>query len=172
MDTRAPVLKAGVRVFIGLSFAVTAAAKAADYYGFIEKAVYYRGFSYQALTLGAWTTILIEVLLAALFLGGLWVRRLAAPLALAALTLFSSLILYAWRRYGIDDCACLGSLAETPPWAGLAKNIVLMALVAWLALRPAPTRPPGRTRLFGTAAMALAAGAAASLTILSQTQGW
>ena len=170
MHTRASVSKTGARVFVGLVFAMTAAAKAADYYGFIEKAAYYRGFSYDVLTFGAWATILVEVLLAALFLGGLGLRRVAGPLAMFVLLLFSGLIAYAWKRYGIDDCACLGSLAETPPWAALVKNAVLFGLILYLSLdRDTPPRPTGR-RICLTTALILVGSITSSLAILHQTQ--
>jgi len=157
---------------VGLVFAGTAAAKASDYYGFIEKAAYYRGFSYEALTAGAWATILIEVWLAALFLSGLAIRRVAAPLAMLVLVLFSGLIGFAWKRFGIDDCACLGSLAETPPWASLLKNAVLLCITLWLHTRPQMSPSSAKRRGIAALVLALFGTAAAAFAILHQTRGW
>jgi len=159
-------------VLVGLVFLGTSLAKAVDYYGFIEKAVYYRSFSYNWLHIGAWSTILGEVLLAGVFLTQVGLRRFGLLLGASVLVLFTGLILYTWARYGIDDCACLGSLAETPPHAAIAKNLILLALLGFIARHRKLLGTPTRTRvLFAGATIAIALMGVAFL-ILRQTEGW
>jgi len=159
-------------VLVGLVFAVSAGAKAVDYYGFIERAAYYRSFDYATLHFGAWTTILIEAGLAALFLSGAWLRRLAIPAAGLLILVLSGLIVHAWVTFGIDDCACLGSLAETPPQLALVKNGVILAILAWLGLSRVRLPRPS-TRRSGLAALLLVAGlGSTTIGILSQTHDW
>jgi hypothetical protein len=87
------------------------------------------------------------------------------------LTAFSGLIVYAWHRYGINDCADLGSLAETPPWAGLIENARLGILV--VGILGSKTTAPGASATRYLLAMALlaAGGLAAALAILRRTRG-
>lgn len=134
---------------IGAFFLFAGVVKALDFEGFLEKAVYYRAVPYAWMVRTAWGTIGVEVLLGALLVAGVW-RRLAIVLAVAMLLGFSVLVAHAWHAYGITDCGCLGSFAETPPWFGIAKNLAMAAaLVAvW----------PWRQRGASAAPMAAPAG--------------
>lgn len=157
----------GACVAIGLILMFTAWAKAQDYYGFIEKAVYYRALSHPGLHVGAMATIGAEVLLAACLICGLQLRRLTIPATLLLLLLFTGLITYAWIRFGIEDCGCLGSLAETPPWFSLLKNLLLIAALCW-AWTGVGQRDTWRLRLCAAGGGALAGAAWLGLMIAEQ----
>ncbi len=128
---------------VGAFFVFSAVAKAMDFDGFLEKAAYYRAVPYVWMVRSAWMTIVLEALVgASLVVGRL--RRVAIATAGAMLMVFSVLVAHAWHAYGITDCGCLGSLAETPPWLGITKNVVMMLLLtfAWPWRRQAAAAEP------------------------------
>lgn len=114
---------------VGLAFLVAGIAKAVDFEGFMLKATYYRAVPYVWMVRTGWATVGVEIVLGAALLVGCW-RRPSIVVAAAMLLGFSVLIAYAWHAYGIVDCACFGSLADTPPWLGLVKNVVMLGMLA------------------------------------------
>ena len=114
---------------VGAFFVFSAVAKAVDFDGFLEKAAYYRAVPYVWMVRSAWATIVLEAVVGGVLVVGRC-RRLAIVSAAAMLLVFSVLVAHAWHAYGITDCGCLGSLAETPPWLGIAKNVVMVSLLA------------------------------------------
>lgn len=116
-------------VGVGVFFAFAALVKIADFDGFLEKAAYYRAVPYVWMVRSAWLTIVVEAALGLLLVAGFWPRRTIAAAAVL-LASFSVLVAHAWHAYGITDCGCLGSFAETPPWLGIAKNIAMVAMLA------------------------------------------
>ncbi|MCA8963803.1 MAG: DoxX family protein [Planctomycetes bacterium] len=136
-------LRWGLGAAVGAFFVFSAAAKLADFDGFLEKAAYYRAVPYVWMVRSAWLTIALEGVVGAALIAGRW-RRLAIAAAAGMLLVFTALVAHAWHAYGITDCGCLGSLAETPPWFGITKNVVMVSLLAlawpWRR-RPAVAQP-------------------------------
>ena len=117
--------------FVGIAFFITGFAKAYDVYGFIEKAKYYRSLDADWMLPLAICTIALELVLGWALCMRLAARQVAG-FAFIVVGAFSGLILYTWKVYGIEDCGCLGVLAETPPGASLVKNVILMVALAWV----------------------------------------
>ncbi len=152
--------------FVGLVFLLTGFAKAYDMWGFIEKAKYYRSIDVEYIQPLALGTIALELLLG----WALCMRvapRVVAGFSLFVVVCFTGAILYTWKVYGIEDCGCLGVLAETPPGFSVVKNVVLMGALAWVAWVPG-ARFSTRRGLVGLASsLLLALGCAHMLS--SQT---
>jgi uncharacterized membrane protein YphA (DoxX/SURF4 family) len=151
---------------VGAIFLLTGFAKAHDLYGFIEKAAYYRAVPTTWIRPAALATIALELVLA-LLLFLRWRPKLVAGVAIAVLVGFSALIVHAWRVYGIEDCGCLGSMADTPPGASLVKNGLLTVALVWVARVPT-IRRQDRRRLYGALAASATLAAFSAWLLLSQ----
>ncbi|MBM4063027.1 MAG: DoxX family membrane protein [Planctomycetes bacterium] len=118
------------RALVGACFVLAAIGKLADFDDFLVKAAYYRAVPYVWVAPSAWATVAAEFAVGAALLAG-WPRRWPRRAAIALLAAFSALVAHAWHAYGITDCACLGAIAETPPWLGIAKNCGMLVLLWW-----------------------------------------
>jgi uncharacterized membrane protein YphA (DoxX/SURF4 family) len=83
------------------------------------------------------TPIGVGVPITELFLGA-WLISGAFPhhssaVALVLLLVFTSVLMRIWRK-GLT-CGCFGEASESAP-AGIARNIILIALAAWIAMSP------------------------------------
>jgi hypothetical protein len=72
------------------------------------------------------------------FLLGAWLVSSTAPLKAAAvavvvLLLFTAVLMRIWRK-GLT-CGCFGKASESAP-AGILRNLILIALGAWVAMQP------------------------------------
>lgn len=96
------------------------------------------------ISLLALTLPVLEMLLAVLLVAGWW--RRTAILGLGALTvMFTAALLTAWGRGLEIDCGCFSGagLPEVPvPWA-VARNVVLLAVFAFLWMREGRKSLPG-----------------------------
>ncbi|MFP4501011.1 MAG: MauE/DoxX family redox-associated membrane protein [Candidatus Hydrogenedentota bacterium] len=83
----------------------------------------------------------LEMVLGFAMLVGLRPRAWVLGLVQVLLVAFTGLIAYAWLTHGIEDCGCMGEVKMSPA-VSIAKNLVLMVLVAWswtgFALRERP----------------------------------
>lgn len=138
-----------IEIILGLFFLVTAAMKAWNLEGFgVQISAYGVVKDAGLVTLSAYAAVTIETLLGAALVAGARLKGLTY-LAVTGLTLvFSGLILYGWLAKGIEDCGCFGDFIKMGPRTSLAKNGVLLALlaVAWVGVR-APLGAPKRRRL-------------------------
>jgi uncharacterized membrane protein YphA (DoxX/SURF4 family) len=73
-----------------------------------------------------------ELLLAAWLISGASPRKAAAA-SVVVLLVFTAVLMRIWRK-GLT-CGCFGELSESAP-AGVARNVVLIALAAWVAMLP------------------------------------
>lgn len=155
---------------LGLGFLATAAMKVADWWGFLEKLTFLRASSYETIVRFGHGMIGLEICLGFLLLFQVALPRFTLPLTELTLLVFSGGIWWAWEKYGIEDCGCFGSFAESPPWMGIAKNMVMLVLVVVchvLAWRR-PPRAPAWAR-WGLAPATIAGGlVAAFLHVQSQ----
>lgn len=99
----------------------------------------------------------IELVLGLLLLLRVSIRRVTA-LSILLICGFSALILIGWLGTGIDDCGCFGGLLSMAPEVSLAKNAILLALLA-MVLISAPPLSSGPQRLRVAAGLATIASA-------------
>jgi uncharacterized membrane protein YphA (DoxX/SURF4 family) len=74
----------------------------------------------------------MEALLAAWLVSGASPRK-ATALAVVMLLVFTAVLMRIWRK-GLT-CGCFGEASESAP-AGMARNVALIALGAWVAMAP------------------------------------
>jgi hypothetical protein len=90
--------------------------------------------------------IAVEVGLAAALLADAR-PRLVLPATAALFVGFIGVVGVAWSLGRTEQCGCFGTLVQRTPAETLAEDFALLALVgaAWLLLRAAPAKRPGRT---------------------------
>jgi len=72
----------------------------------------------------------LELFLGVLFIAHFRIRKLAIPISLFLLSVFSIYLLLVIRRYGSDgNCGCFGDVIKMTPLESVIKNIVLIVLI-------------------------------------------
>jgi len=137
MSSKAKRVLARVCEFlIGLYFVVGALPKAYDINSFsVQMSAYHVITNKAYLPWFALANLFIEISLGVALLLGLRLRGLTVVCLQLLLVFFTSLILYAWLVYGLEDCGCFPLVKMTPP-VSIAKNVVLfvMGCVVWRVL--------------------------------------
>jgi putative oxidoreductase len=100
----------------------------------------------------------VEIVLAALLLSGLWPEAVAA-ISMLALGCFTLALLQMWRVGVTQDCGCFGESREAAsPASGVVRNAGLLCLAGVLVVEPRSiwNAPPGDLIAAGTIAIAIA----------------
>ncbi len=128
----------GFEIFLGLLFLISAVLKIVEINRFCVQ-IYAYGVIAQKDILPwiATTTILIEVSLSFFFLFSFPYRKLTMGINLAMLSVFTSLIIYAWIFNDLENCGCFGKI-EIGPVESIIKNIILILIsfACFLGVRP------------------------------------
>jgi len=136
-----------LEIALGILFIVSAALKALDIYAFAVQVSAYNVVRDRMLVqVIAYAMIALEAALGAALLGGYRFKGLTHAATGALLVVFSGLIAYAWIFHGLADCGCFGAYIKMGPASSIAKNVVLLVVLAaaWWgtsrnALHTAPT---------------------------------
>ncbi|GMW00356.1 MAG: hypothetical protein AMXMBFR84_14930 [Candidatus Hydrogenedentota bacterium] len=119
-----------IEFLIGIVFLVAAAGKAVDLSAFTLQVMLYGVVQEpQALTIVAYAAVVVEALLGALLIGGIWMGGIPLMSAAAMLIGFSGLVAYAWAVHGLTDCGCFGSFISMGPGATIAKNAIMLGML-------------------------------------------
>lgn len=121
-----------VELFLGFFFILSAASKAINIDGFgIAISAYGVLKDPQWVRVAAYGSLIAETLLGAAFIAG-WRWKGVSFYGASVLTLaFSGLIAYAWLVNGLEDCGCFGDYIKMTPPQSLAKNAVLIGVIAF-----------------------------------------
>jgi hypothetical protein len=125
-----------VEIGVGVFFLVSAAAKAFDMETFGAQVSAYNVVKDAALVRGtAYVALAVETLLGALLVAGIRYAGLTHLVSSGMILVYSTLVVYAWRFHGLEDCGCLGAWIALGPVETLIKNAALLALLgfAWFA---------------------------------------
>lgn len=152
-----------IEIVLGLLFVVPAVLKALELPHFVEQILHYHVvFGYYTLRAAAIGSILVETILGILLITGARMRGMTLLATLAVLSGFTALIVYAWVRHNLADCACWGSFLPAGPALSIGKNVIMMTMagVVWLAhVREAVSLVPKRGRWVRVATALLAVAA-------------
>ena len=117
-------------ILLGMIFTLSALLKAYDVH---SSAIYVSAYGVvRELThvyLAVGISIVLETIIAVMFLTGIRIRGLLHLFTFGLLVGFSLLIVYGWLCQGLKDCGCFGKYIQMSPAASISKNIVLMVLV-------------------------------------------
>ena len=121
-----------VEILLGAFFLVSAGAKAVDMDGFGALVSAYNVVKDPALVrASSYVALIAEVALGAALLAGWRFKGLTHIVTAGMTVVYSGLIAYAWKFHGLEDCGCLPGLVKLGPPETLAKNVVLLALLAF-----------------------------------------
>jgi len=121
-----------LEILIGAFFVLSAAVKALDMGQFAVQVSAYNVVKDPTLVRGAaYLAVIVETLLGAALLAGLRVKGLTHLVSGGMIAVYSGLIFYAWQYHGLEDCGCLGAWITMGPVESLAKNLVLVAAIAF-----------------------------------------
>lgn len=91
-------------------------------------------------TMAEWAARLLiglEFFLGILFIAHLNIRKVAIPLSLSLLTIFSVYLLLVMKQYGADgNCGCFGEWIPMTPLQSILKNGALIAMILLIATDP------------------------------------
>jgi uncharacterized membrane protein YphA (DoxX/SURF4 family) len=123
-----------LRLFLGLTFIVSAVLKLFPIEAFDEHIFYtapFLGFTFSMIA--ARIIIACELALGIFIIAGLWLRHVVYPLTLFVLGFFTCIILYSLIRFGNQpNCGCFGELLPFTSLQSLLKNIVFIAITIFL----------------------------------------
>lgn len=131
-----------IRIIVGIVFILSAISKLRSP-GIFEIILIDQGFTANRLIAAYLTRILIsmELFIGVSFFQPFLLKRVVAPLTLAALTSFSIYTLYLMAfAANIENCGCFGEVVRMSPFESLLKNIVLIGLVSYLFIRIEPKK--------------------------------
>ncbi len=129
-----------LELLLGLLFLAGALLKILDINLFVVQIGAYGIFEDKMLlTMSAFGTVMVEILLGALLVLGFARRFLSIGATLLLLIFLSGLVLYGWAFHDLAECGCFGSIEMTPA-VTLLKNLVMMVmgLIAWWGLTLTP----------------------------------
>ncbi len=125
-----------IEIVLGVVFVSSAALKSLDVTSFAIQVSYYGIVREPSVVLCvAYLAIGVEAVLGALLVSGNRLRGLTWGTALALLTGFTGLILYAWIFRDLEDCGCFGKFLKMTPGVSIVKNVILggsLALPWWV----------------------------------------
>jgi uncharacterized membrane protein YphA (DoxX/SURF4 family) len=127
-----------LEIVLGVVFVYSAVGKALDIPQFAQQVQYYGVVTDpSAVKILAYFMIVLETAFAACLLGGFRFGGFTYLATTGLLLGFSGLVIYAWSYRGLEDCGCFGVLMQMGPKGTLAKNAVLIGLVAgaWVGTR-------------------------------------
>jgi len=140
-----------VEILLGAFFLVSAGLKAVDMDGFGALVSAYNVVKDPALVrASSYFALIAEVALGAALLAGWRFKGLTHFLTAGMTVVYSGMIAYAWKYHGLEDCGCLPGLVKLGPPETLAKNVVLLALLAfaWYGTRSVAADPGESTKKF------------------------
>lgn len=135
MATFKRVLFSILSVLIGIVFIISAISKLPSLEQF--------GWTIVETTLLNWTMaewsarilIGLELFLGVLFISHLKIKRIAIPLSLFLMSVFTIYLLLVMKQYGPDgNCGCFGEWIPMTPMQSVIKNIILIVLILCLAI--------------------------------------
>jgi uncharacterized membrane protein YphA (DoxX/SURF4 family) len=116
---------------LGLVFIFSAVAKALEIESFeVQIAFYGLIRTPWVVKTAAAAMIAIETMAGLALVLGMTLRGWTSRLVMALLLAFTGLIIYGWGFKGLTDCGCFGSMVKMTPGVTIAKNLVMMAMVA------------------------------------------
>lgn len=127
-----------VRIIVGVLFIYSGFVKAVDPWGTVYKFGEYFALmglpNYDALTLVAVFTLFSYEFLVGVFLLLGCYRRSAPIMAMLFMAVMLPLTLWIALKNPVSDCGCFGDALILTNWETFWKNVVLIALVAWLLI--------------------------------------
>lgn len=133
------------RIFVGVLFIFSGLIKANDPLGFGYKLQEYFEVFHMPFLTGFATGIavflcVLEIVLGALLLLGLWSRKVMSGL-LAIIIFFTFLTFVSAAFKVVTSCGCFGDAIPLTPWQSFGKDIILLILIVYLFLHRDRIRP-------------------------------
>lgn len=128
------------RLVLGGVLLVAGLMKVVDLTGMTQNVLAYELFSYPVARFIATVVPIVEIALGLLLILGLLTRATAAVSGLLMMVFIAGII-SAWSRGLTIDCGCFGTggpvaAGETTYLADIVRDLGLLALAAWLVVRP------------------------------------
>lgn len=146
-----------IEIVLGVLFVLAAVLKALDLESFAIQIRYYGVLpDFDWIRYAALFTVACETFLGAALISGARVRGLLYAATAALLAGFTVLVAYAWAFHDLKDCGCFGAVVPLGPGETIAKNLVMIAMIAYAwrrahaqgcfsARAPAPRRELARS---------------------------
>ncbi len=133
------------RLFVGILFIFSGLIKANDTIGFGYKLeeyfdVFHMSFFSSYATAIAMILCILEIVLGALLLFGLWRKQVTSGL-LGIIIFFTFLTFVSAFFKVVTSCGCFGDAIPLTPWQSFSKDLVLLVMIVYIFIRRKDIQP-------------------------------